>query len=171
MSRPFRRVGNQAAVLSKLRFQVPNPSAKVRHLTTLAAPLRFRRSFQLRNARFNIFNLDGLGRVRHHAIGGSHSGGRRRVRVNHDLQQRRNCVAGGLLKPSHRLSEGKSPGLAIRGIKLGILYPAQEGRLPHADRTRGFLGVAMREQGRDGGLLLAPEFCPVAGHLMASEGF
>jgi hypothetical protein len=35
------------------------------------------------------------------------------------------------------LSEGKSSGLAIRGIKLGVLHPTQEHRLPHADRTRG----------------------------------
>jgi hypothetical protein len=58
VSQPFRRVGNQTAVLSKLRFQVPNPLAKVRHGTTLAPPLRFRRSLQLRNTHFNIFDLD-----------------------------------------------------------------------------------------------------------------
>jgi hypothetical protein len=44
MSHPLRRVGNQTAVLAKLRFQIPNPSAKVRHGMTLAPPLRFRRA-------------------------------------------------------------------------------------------------------------------------------
>ena len=45
VGQPFRRVGNQAAVLSKLRFQVPNPSAEVRHEISLLRLLRFRRPF------------------------------------------------------------------------------------------------------------------------------
>ena len=84
VSQPFRRVGNQTAVLSKLRFQVPNPSAKVRHKVSPLL-LCFRRSLQLRNARLNIFNLDGLGCVRHYAIGGPHFGGCWRTRVHHHL--------------------------------------------------------------------------------------
>src|SRR5215831_18960672 len=40
VSQPFRRVGNQTAVLSKLRFQVPNPSAKVRHRTSASSALQ-----------------------------------------------------------------------------------------------------------------------------------
>ena len=68
VSQPFRRVGNQTAVLSKLRFQVPNPSAKVRHGKPLAPPQRFRCPFQFGNARLNIFNLDGLGCVRHYGF-------------------------------------------------------------------------------------------------------
>ena len=97
MSQPFRRMGNQTAVLSKLRFQVPNPSAKVRHEISLLPLLCFRRPLQFGNARFNIFDLDGLGRVRHHAVGGSNSAGGGSISVHHDLQECRGRSTGRLL--------------------------------------------------------------------------
>jgi hypothetical protein len=63
--------------------------------TTVLALLR--RALQLRDARLNVFNLDGLGAVRQHQFGRPEFRGRRRVLVQHDLQHGGNRRTGRLL--------------------------------------------------------------------------
>ena len=45
----------------------------------------FGNSFQLRNTRFDILDLDGFGGMTEYAIRRSHPRGRRRGRINHDF--------------------------------------------------------------------------------------
>jgi hypothetical protein len=82
--------------------------------------------FQSRDADFDIFDFDGLGRVIEDGLGISHSDGRGRGRIDHRLQQCSGCRRGSLLQPRDGLPERSTAGLPIGFLKLGHLQPAQE---------------------------------------------
>jgi len=59
---------------------------------------RFRGPLQLRNARLDVFEFDGLGRMIQYAVGGPCTGRWRRRRVNHEPEECSDSCTGSLLK-------------------------------------------------------------------------
>ena len=125
--------------------------------------LRSGRAFQLRDPGFNVFDLDGLGRVVEDAICSPNASGGRCILVYHDLQQRGRCSAGSLLEAGDGLTESLPTSVAVRFLELWLLHPAQQSVRANSDTFCSFLNIALREQGRN---MDWPKAC-----LRASVGF
>src|ERR1017187_5023430 len=110
-------------------------------------------AFQFRHAGLDVLNLDSLGPMRQDQVGGPQLRGRRCVLVQHDLQDGGNRCTGRLLESRRAL------------VELGFLHPSQQRVDPNTRRAGSFLHAAVRQQGRDGLLLLASEFGAVSYHL------
>ena len=83
---------------------------------------RFGHPFQFRNARFDVLDLDGLGRVAENGFSRPHLNRRRRGRIDHHLQQCRGRRRRSLLQPCDGLPVRFTASLTICGQE-----PAQRG--------------------------------------------
>src|ERR1017187_7834187 len=122
-------------------------------------------AFQFRHAGLDVLNLDSLGPMRQDQVGGPQLRGRRCVLVQHDLQDGGNRCTGRLLESRRALPERFPARLPIGLVELGFLHPSQQRVDPNTRRAGSFLHAAVRQQGRDGLLLLASEFGAVSYHL------
>src|SRR5262249_42995499 len=69
-----------------------------------------------------------------------------------------------MLEPRYRLSESRTPSLAVQGIELGLLHPSQEGFGRDLRGARSLFNVALGEERNHRVLHLSSEFCSVIGH-------
>ena len=60
------------------------------------------------------------------------------------------------------MTEGLTPGPLVSLLKIGHLHPPRQRRGRYAGGTGGIVEVSVREQGRDGLLLFAPELGAVS---------
>jgi hypothetical protein len=91
-----------------------------------ASSLPYIRShFKRCDTHFDIFDLDCFGRVSYHDVGGAKPCGCRRGRIQHDLQERRDGCAGGLLHAGDGLRERRSARFPVGLVELGFLQPPE----------------------------------------------
>jgi hypothetical protein len=115
------------------------------------------RALQVRHARLDILDLDGLGSVVEDSLGRPHSDGRWRARIDHRFQKSGGCRRGSLLEPRDSLAERGPASHAVGRLKLRHLEPAQKRIGPDASGLGGFLDIPLGEQRGDCVFLLAPE--------------
>ena len=102
-------------------------------------------ALQPRHARFDIFDLDGLGGVLEDCLRYADLGGRWRVRIDQDLPQRGGRCRGSLLEPCDGWPESSPARLPVSGLELRQRKPAEEGPGTGPGSASGLLHVALRK--------------------------